>query len=179
MDISEKVSLDSIKYLHQKFKGGEESRAAIFFRFNGPSGKYYHNKKGNTLIVEFYDIDINKRPFKETIGSPFKGVKITTRQDNIQLMEEMGPKLRDVMRMEFTIKKGEEFEYTVTGAHNLVTLSTVSSGKKAAGPQDQKMKSNIWKYVITGAVIAGVVGGIAYLASSTEDTSGEIHKKSN
>jgi hypothetical protein len=177
-DIQEKNVLESVTYYFKDVKDATDYSTDIYFKFRGAAGKYYHTKKKNLLIVEFYDTDVAGDPIQEKIDVPFSHVEMTTRREDHQLMEEMQSRMRDIVRFEFTIKKRFDIDYTISGSGNLITLSANWAKGETLGREQAKTKSKVWKYAVAGVVVVGAAVGIGYLIQSTSDTeTGQVYQK--
>lgn len=177
-DLQEGSQLDTIYYYNVKTGKEGEFKAALAFKFKDVVNQYYHTQKDNRLMLEFYDASMAQKPLPE-IGLPFADIKVSTRKDNVQLQEDLTPKLRPIVRFEMELPEDVQYHYTVEGGQRLITLTVLWSRGGMTSVQLRETKRKIIKYSVAGVIVAGIVGGIVWIVLSTPEDSDtdQIHVK--
>ncbi len=171
VDLEEGILLDTIYYYNVRSENGrEEFKAGLGFKFRDIADHYFHGVKDNHLFVEFYDAVVVSKPGPENLGEPFMDIKITTRKDNVQLMDDLAPKMRSIVHIELELEKDIEYSYTVVGGQKLITLTMPWSKSGATLEQRRETRRKILKYSVGGVIVAGLIGGIIYLVNDSKDT---------
>jgi hypothetical protein len=92
-----------------------------------------------------------------------------TKNENVQLIEELHPRLRSVVVVELSIEEGLNVDYTMSGELSLIKLTTtwVKHGKLKT--QQTQEKSRIWSYVMAGAIVAVLIPVVITIVGRTGD----------
>jgi len=178
-DLNEGAQLDTIYYYNVKTENEGEFKAALAFKFKDVADEYYHTQKGNHLMLEFYDAGIVNKPMPR-ISEPFMNFKVSTRKDNIQLQEDLKPKIRPIVRFEFDLEKDVQFHYSVEGGQRLITLTINWSKSGMTSEQRREIRRKVIKYSLTTVIVAGLVGGVVWLVKNgpeDQDNSGLYAKQ--
>ena len=107
-------------------------------------------------------------------------MKLVTKKENVRLIEEVAPKLRDVVKVDFELEDNIALDYTVYGKGDLVSVDLKwRTGAKSSDLVDTAEKKPLnWKYIAGGVLVAGAVTTIAILiANSSSPQPGEIYEK--
>ncbi|OGJ85674.1 MAG: hypothetical protein A2268_16875 [Candidatus Raymondbacteria bacterium RifOxyA12_full_50_37] len=171
IDLKEKAQLIGIQPDERKGATEQEHQTDIAFIFMSQPSAYYHQRKENTIIIEFYDAMLGEDPLSPIAVPPFASSKVSNEKVDVNAgIEGLQADLKDIVRVELTFDEGVELDLTLNQDFNVITLATVWSrgGKLKSAVTTRKSKTWIWMiggFVgITGAAVGvlystGVIGG--------------------
>ena len=163
LDLKEKAQLVGLQVEEKQGASAEEKITDISFIFVDKPSTYNHSQEGSLLTLEFYDATLGDEPLEKIEGGPFSDTKISAEKVDVNKIEGMSPELKDVVRVEFTLKEGVQMDYTATDDFNVITVSTAwTLGGKLVTKQTAK-KSRLWVWVVGGVVRLTACGVAALL----------------
>lgn len=179
VDLHDGFPLDTVYYYNVKTDVKGEYKAGVVFKFREIADDYFHGTKDNHLFLEVYDAGLTGNPGPEKVGEPFKNFKITEKKENVQLVDDLTPRMRTMVRVDMELEEDAGFTYTVVGGQKVITLNILWSREGAPLEKRREFRKKVLKYSIAGVVVAGVATGIVWIFknSSGDDETGKIHQR--
>jgi hypothetical protein len=157
IDLKEKAQLLGIQVDEKKGATEEEKLTDISFIFIERPSAYYHQRKDNLVIIEFFDAVLGEEELPAINQSPFANCKVCQEKVDVNReIEGLAPDFKDVVRVELAIEKGVNIDLTLTDDFNVISLSTTWTQGGEIVTEQTKEKSPKGKWILGSSLGAGL-----------------------